>query len=580
MLCVSGNKAIAQRLAYNKGFELTREGESIWVLSPNDTTYIGYASDYMHSGKYSLVMDGFHSTIRSSDDNAPYFYLNLPLKLIKGKEIVTLKAWVKTLEHATYATIWLQQSVNNNESKPIIKAFADTISNIKEWQLLTITTKLDKAVSSFSFGGLLNGGGKTFFDDFTILIDGKEIMDIARPVLPPTANEINWLNRHLVPLTSIEPTNLNKDLDSLSKWIGNSKVVGVGEPTHGTREASLFKFRLFKYLAENKGFNTFMLEDELPECGIINRYVLDGSDTALKLIKNLLFKINRTEEMLQLIEWMRSYNLNHAAKIQFRGMDMQSIRVAFPELSKYTPFLVPKMETLLQNAIKLSDSLEQTVNLEQRNRLKEQCRIIMSVLKSNIESDNAFTKKLPIDSLNWFKQNLEIVNQYFGSITPIYRDSCMAKNVLDYTFMHPMEKLFIWAHNSHVSTERNYAGWWLQKTLGNSYYPVAIATSQGSYTASEDFAKTAFHSYPLKNAFVGSAEYFLATAAIPNYILSLSADSLNKNAAWLKQDLYFRNIGFLKEEKNQFFRKPLANNYQALTFIKITTHTNSFLLKK
>lgn len=86
------NKTTAQKLAYNKSFELIKVGESIWTFPPNNTTHLGFTTNYKHTGKYSLVMDGSNSISLPNDKEAPYFYLDLPITLIKEKKTVTLKA--------------------------------------------------------------------------------------------------------------------------------------------------------------------------------------------------------------------------------------------------------------------------------------------------------------------------------------------------------------------------------------------------------------------------------------------------------------------------------------------------------
>jgi len=52
-----------------------------------------------------------------------------------------------------------------------------------------------------------------------------------------------------------------EDIKKIADAIGDSKIVGVGEPTHGTSEAFRLKANLFEYLVEKKGFTCFALED-------------------------------------------------------------------------------------------------------------------------------------------------------------------------------------------------------------------------------------------------------------------------------------------------------------------------------
>jgi erythromycin esterase len=62
------------------------------------------------------------------------------------------------------------------------------------------------------------------------------------------------------PLRSTEPGTGAADLQALGVMVGDAKVVGVGEATHGSHEFFALKDRLFRYLVEQKGFTTFALE--------------------------------------------------------------------------------------------------------------------------------------------------------------------------------------------------------------------------------------------------------------------------------------------------------------------------------
>lgn len=54
------------------------------------------------------------------------------------------------------------------------------------------------------------------------------------------------------PLRSTGPGRNTADLRALSAMIGNAKVVGLGEATHGSHEFFTMKERLFRHLVEEK----------------------------------------------------------------------------------------------------------------------------------------------------------------------------------------------------------------------------------------------------------------------------------------------------------------------------------------
>jgi erythromycin esterase len=112
--------------------------------------------------------------------------------------------------------------------------------------------------------------------------------------------------------------------------IGNATVVGLGEGTHGTREFSRMKHRIFEFLVERMGFTVFAFEANLPEAFAVNDYILTGKGDPKAALKGLYFWTSNTTEVLDLIEWMRQWNAEprHAKKLKFYGVDMQFTPVA------------------------------------------------------------------------------------------------------------------------------------------------------------------------------------------------------------------------------------------------------------
>lgn len=77
------------------------------------------------------------------------------------------------------------------------------------------------------------------------------------------------------------------------------------------------------YLVANKNFDVFALEANMPESNNFYAFLNNSHDSPLGLIKGLHYKwIWRNQEFIDLIEWMKTYNLENS-KITFAGVDMQ-----------------------------------------------------------------------------------------------------------------------------------------------------------------------------------------------------------------------------------------------------------------
>ncbi|KWT62343.1 erythromycin esterase [Streptomyces albus subsp. albus] len=115
--------------------------------------------------------------------------------------------------------------------------------------------------------------------------------------------------------------------------IGNAKMVGLGEATHGSHEFFTMKERLFRHLVEEKGFTTFALELSWSAGLEIDEYLQTGKGDARRIAKRALANSpwNR-EEFVSLITWMRDYNRRHPHRtVHFMGDDIgaPSINDAF-----------------------------------------------------------------------------------------------------------------------------------------------------------------------------------------------------------------------------------------------------------
>lgn len=154
-------------------------------------------------------------------------------------------------------------------------------------------------------------------DDLTI-----EIVPNTVPVIDTT---IAWLTNNSTALTTTDPAAPLTDLVPFGAMIGTARVVGLGESTHGTREFQRAKHRLFRYLVEQQGFTHIAFEGSAPDAARINHYVLTGQGDPVKLLSYMRFWISNTQEVLDLITWMREWNTTAPVerRVQFSGFDFQ-----------------------------------------------------------------------------------------------------------------------------------------------------------------------------------------------------------------------------------------------------------------
>lgn len=146
---------------------------------------------------------------------------------------------------------------------------------------------------------------------------------------------IQWLREHAVPLQTVEAGHGFMDLQPFGQMVGNARIVELGEATHGTREFFQLKHRLVEFLANQKGFTIFSIEANMPEAYRLNDFVLNGVGDPKQLLKGMYFWTWDTEEVLDMILWMRDYNKSGKGRIEFTGFDMQTPTTSIDIVRKF-----------------------------------------------------------------------------------------------------------------------------------------------------------------------------------------------------------------------------------------------------
>lgn len=134
---------------------------------------------------------------------------------------------------------------------------------------------------------------------------------------------VSWLRANAHSFDTAEPTGDFSDLEPLREMIGDARIVSLGEATHGTKEFFQMKHRILRFLVTEMGFTAFGIEATLPESFLVNEYVRDGTGDAAARLAGLYFWTWNTQEVLDMIEWMRAHNAAHpGSEVSFYGFDI------------------------------------------------------------------------------------------------------------------------------------------------------------------------------------------------------------------------------------------------------------------
>jgi erythromycin esterase-like protein len=165
----------------------------------------------------------------------------------------------------------------------------------------------------------------------------KRILLVALLGCPLAAQDPvhDWIVKSAVRLETPEARRGFADMAGIKKIVGDARIVSLGEATHGTREFFQLKHRMLEYLATEMGFTIFSIEANMPEAYRLNDYVLKGEGDPAQLLKGMYFWTWNTEEVLDMIRWMREFNQSGKGRVEFTGFDMQTPTVALDIAAKF-----------------------------------------------------------------------------------------------------------------------------------------------------------------------------------------------------------------------------------------------------
>lgn len=378
----------------------------------------------------------------------------------------------------------------------------------------------------------------------------------------------DYIAKFVHPLQSFDPNFTDySDLKILEKLIGNSKIVGLGESTHGSSEIYKMKDRISRYLISNSSFNIFALEANQPESFLMNDYISINKSDPKTILAGMYFWIWQTEEFLNFIEWLKQYNENHNPKVIFDGFDMQYASGALLQIKKF----FSNQQIPLNEIEELEKILKQENRGARRYTTKSQKLIgehISKIKQSNITFQNIAEKER-------FLQNARIIEQKIQISNMIIRDQFMAENVNWMMKNNLNPKLIVSAHNYHISklnSER--MGYYINEKYKNDYVNFGFAFYKGSYTGS---INRQIKSMVAQTAPLGSLESNLNSLDIPVFILDLKSIKKENNplAKWILKDIPMRKTGS-GTENNEFKSTNIVNSFDYLIFINESTNSNYF----
>ncbi|GCB51561.1 erythromycin esterase family protein [Streptomyces sp. NL15-2K] len=366
----------------------------------------------------------------------------------------------------------------------------------------------------------------------------------------PTADDpLPAFEKAARPLRTADPSGPFEDLRPFGQVVGGAVMVGIGEAAHGSHDFVTFRHRALRYLVEEKGFRSFVLEANWSAGLRLDDYLLTGRGDPARIMSEEFqnaYLLLHSQDYLDMFRWMRAYNIAHPDDpLRFAGNDNA---YAGPELydrvvghvRRAHPDLLPAVTELyrgLRPTLPVGEWMRAatTAPLDERRARAERTGRVLALLRARepagMDDDHA-----------WAVQHATAVDQVarmyaFDLMDPeaapaamAYRDTVMAENTL-WWHRHIGHRLVLGGHNSHLYTSSSTPvlpvtqGSVLRQRLGGGYLAVGLSFDRGAVHATEQGLQNPVDEdvkrFEVEPAAPGSVEHTLDRVSHRNWYLDL-----------------------------------------------------------
>ena len=271
------------------------------------------------------------------------------------------------------------------------------------------------------------------------------------------------------------------------------QIVGLGEATHGSVEFQESKLDIFKMLVEKEGYNAFCLEADFGDCLRANEFVQGGEGDAREIANNLSFNLYHTQQMADLLDWMREYNASVSAdkKIRFYGFDMQNPEKSVEYLYDYMKKNNITVKETSEIDYFIDENRTESMTEDDVKKVKEELEDIKKEVIATATND----QDLDVIFATKAADNIATCVDYVcvDKATLAARDKAMADNVswiLDLEKKIGSGKIMLAAHDGHISKKPHFSiaqavnmGGVLKEKYGDAYYSLGTDFFKGKTNA-------------------------------------------------------------------------------------------------
>jgi erythromycin esterase len=384
-----------------------------------------------------------------------------------------------------------------------------------------------------------------------------------------TDMQVAWLKKNALPLRTLDPKEDDfTDLEPFRKVIGESRIVQLGEQSHGDGATFHVKARIIKFLHQKMGFDVLAMESGLYDCHKAWS-LLKGGMEPREALNNGIFRIWMASEQFKPIVDYVGQAAKSDKPLELCGVDCQFTALASKNhLEKDVNALLDKLDKapkpeVRQTLLAALEGMKQYKPPEKEEVYQQRKQAILAW----VEALNAAlpTKELSKQELAFWRQfaasaagQLEVdwsagPKKEFREKSSSLRDEQMACNLVWLAQKrYPKRKIIVWAATFHLMRNQREIGMlpgmnkdlymniatmgheaW--KTLGKETYTLAFIAAEGEAGLPW---RAPWKLQPARN---GSLEQLCETAGLENAFIDFRG--LDASGDWLRQKLMSRPLG-------------------------------------
>jgi protein-L-isoaspartate(D-aspartate) O-methyltransferase len=340
------------------------------------------------------------------------------------------------------------------------------------------------------------------------------------------------------------------ELGPLLDRIGDSRVVLLGEATHGTSEFYRFRARITRELVLRKGFTLVAAEADWPDAARIDRYVrgLPGPPPEGPTFARFPTWMWRNREVRDFTHWLRDHNAGVGepeARVSFHGLDVYSLYESIAAVLRYLESVDPEAAQVARLRYGCLTPWERDPALYGRAALTRRFPLceaeVLTTLQQLLEKRLDYAARDGERFLDAV-QNARIVANAERYYRAMYYGSAESWNLRDRHMFDTLRMLLrfrgrdggeakavVWEHNSHLgdasATEMGArgelnVGQLAREHFRDSAYLVGFGTDHGTVAAATDWDGE-MEIKRVRPAHPGSYERLCHESEVPAFLLPL-----------------------------------------------------------